>query len=68
MADTPQPQPLTEADVAALKRERAAYQSRGLADRVAQVDEYLASRGYTETEPRERQPRERRAPGRQTAD
>jgi hypothetical protein len=32
--------------VAALKRERAAYEARGLVDRVAQVDEQLAQYGH----------------------
>lgn len=34
--------------VAALLRERAGYVTRGMNDRVAQVDEQLALHGYTE--------------------
>lgn len=44
MSDEPKTQ---DPMVAALLRERAGYVNRGLDDRVAQVDEQLALRGYT---------------------
>jgi hypothetical protein len=56
--------------IAGLLREREGYVQRGLADRVAQVDEQLALRGYTvPDEPPARDiapatsPKGRRAPG-----
>lgn len=36
--------------IAALLRERAGYEARGLDDRVAQVDEQLKEAGYTKSE------------------
>ncbi|MET7643043.1 hypothetical protein ABZS83_05240 [Streptomyces sp. NPDC005426] len=44
MSETPQTQ---DPMVAALLRERAGYVTRGMSDRVAQVDEQLALRGHT---------------------
>lgn len=37
---------LTDKNVAALLRERASLETRGLTDRVAQVDKQLAALGY----------------------
>lgn len=58
--------------IAALLRERAGYVTRGLDDRVAQVDEQLKLRGHAAGEPesddpRSEPPKERRTPPRRTA-
>jgi hypothetical protein len=52
--------------VAALRRERAGYEARGLTDRVAQVDEQLAHYGADET-PETPQGRTGDDPAQQTA-
>lgn len=61
--------------VAALLRERAGYVTRGMDERVAQVDEQLKARGYQAAADDEgaeetgagEQPKERRTPPRRTA-
>lgn len=60
--------------VAALLRERAGYVSRGLDDRVAQVDEQLKVRGHTPPgeakegeDPADAPPKGRRTPAKRTA-
>lgn len=55
--------------VAALLRERAGYVTRGLDERVAQVDEQLKARGYRGDTPEESPgevPKARRAPAKRT--
>ena len=60
---------LNDKNVAALLRERASLVSRGLTDRVQQVDKQLASLGHSDAEPeRAEAPRGRRSKSTETAD
>lgn len=57
-----------EAMIAALKRERATYASRGMDDRVAEVNEQLTHYGYEHPETDPPKGRRSAAAGKQTAD